>query len=224
MPLIVLGAIFAVVLLGVILAFLKKAVFYQNFNDLAWSAGMCAIPALVLVIGATMFGQSNSVLQSNPALYVVGGLFVLLFIKTAVTTYKSNSGSLVLTPILMVGKTALSFLFIFYLYWSMTAKTRSERGKGMFVVVILTPIMLALVKEHKGLYAITKSGRMTAGKPVGREAPGGDSIQRSRRQEHQAGSPNQPAQSPDIRIQAARKVLAAIQRCVRGVDNRTVRT
>lgn len=61
---------------------------------------------------------------------------------------------------------ALSFLFVFYLYWSLASKTRSERGKAAFVLVILTPIMLALVREHKGVYAISKSGRLVAGKPV----------------------------------------------------------
>ena len=171
MPLIVFGAIFAVVLLGVILAFAKKAVFYANFNDLAWSAGMIAIPALVMMVGA-MFMSAGAETETGdtqmPAglLYAAGGLFVLLFVKTTVTTFKSNKGSFLLTPILMVGKITLSFLFIFYLWWSMTAKTRSERGKGMFVLVILTPIMLALVREHKGVYAISKSGRLVAGKPV----------------------------------------------------------
>ena len=168
MPLIVAGTVLAVVLLGVVLAFARKAVFYANFNDLAWSAGMVAIPALVLVGVAPFVSGSGEGDAQVPTwlLYAAGGLFVLLFVKTAITTYKSNNGSILLTPVLLVGKLFLSFMFVFYLYWSMTAKTRSERGKGMFVLVILTPIMLALVREHKGVYAISKSGRLVAGKPV----------------------------------------------------------
>ena len=171
MPLIVLGAIFAVVLLGVILAFVRKAVFYQNFNDLAWSAGMFAIPALVVMVGAVFVSAGAGAETENTQmpvglLYAAGGLFVLLLVKTAITTYKSNSGSLVLTPIILIGKAVLSFLFVFYVYWSLASKNRAERGKAMFVLVILTPIMLALVREHKGIYGISKSGRIVAGKPV----------------------------------------------------------
>ena len=116
---------------------------------------MFALPALVLVAGS--FFAPLEIL-----VYVAGAVFVALFVKMAVTTWKSNGGSLWKTPLLLVGKAVLSFIFIAYLYQAFTAKTRSKRGQGWFVVAIVTPLMLALVAEHKGLFAVTPTGRIRA--------------------------------------------------------------
>ena len=149
------GTILVVTVAGIVMSFTKEAVFYADFNDLALSAGMFALPALVLVAGSLLAPMEVLV-------YVAGAVFVGLFLKVALTTWKSNDGSWWKTPLLLVGKTTMSFIFIFYLYQAFTAKTRSKRGQGWFVVAILTPLTLALVAEHRGLFAVTPTGRIRA--------------------------------------------------------------
>ena len=149
------GTVLVVTVAGVVMSFAKKAVFYADFNDLAITAGMFALPALVLVAGSLLAPFSILV-------YVAGAVFVGLFLKVALTTWRSNDGSWWKTPVLLVGKATLSFLFIAYLYQAFTGKTRSKRGQGWFVVAILTPLTLALVAEHRGLFAVTPTGRIRA--------------------------------------------------------------
>ena len=139
--------------LGVAMSLAKKSVFYADFNDLAVSMGMCALPALVLMVGLS-FGQGDA------PRYIAGAIFVGLFLKSVVRTYKTNNGSIWKTAVLMVGKVTLSFLYIVYLLEALTAKKRSDRGKAWFVLAILTPLMLALTENHKGLFRIMPMGRM----------------------------------------------------------------
>ena len=143
-------------IVGIVLAFMKKVVFYADFNDLALSAGMFALPALTYVAG--LFFQ----VPETICLYVAGAVFLGLFAKTVLTTWRGNDGSLWKTPLVLVGKVAMSFLFIAHLYQSFTGKTRSKRGGGWFVLAILTPLMLALVADHRGIFSITSTGRVRA--------------------------------------------------------------
>ncbi len=130
----------------------KKSVFYADFNDLGVSLGMFALPGLILFVGM------NFDLNDAPR-YIAGAVFAALFLKSGITTYKTNNGSIWKTAVLMVGKVALSFLYLAYLLEAFTAKKRSDRGRAWFVVVILTPLMLALTKNRKGLFPIPSMGR-----------------------------------------------------------------
>ena len=143
-------------IVGIVLAFMKKVVFYTDFNDLALTAGMFALPALAYIAG--LFFQ----VPEQICLYVAGAVFAGLLIKVVLTTWKSNGGSLWKTPLVLVGKVAMSFLFIANLFQSFTGKTRSKRGAGMFVLLLMTPLTLALVADHRGIFSITSTGRVRA--------------------------------------------------------------
>ena len=80
----------------------------------------------------------------------------------AVTTWKSNDASRWKTPLLVIGKMSMALFVIVYLYQAFTGKTRSKQGQGWFVVAIPTPLTLALVAEHRGLFAMTPTGRVRA--------------------------------------------------------------
>ena len=150
------GTVLVVTVAGVVMSFAKKAVFYADFNDLAITAGMFALPALVLVAGSLLAPFSILV-------YVRGArCSSACSSRWRSRTWRSNDGSWWKTPVLLVGKATLSFLFIAYLYQAFTGKTRSKRGQGWFVVAILTPLTLALVAEHRGLFAVTPTGRIRA--------------------------------------------------------------
>ena len=149
------GTILVLTIVGITMSFLKRAVFYADFNDLALTAGMFALPALVMVAGSMLA-------PGEYIIYIAGAVFAGLLLKVIVTTWKSNEGSFWKTPLLIVGKVAMSFIFIAYLYQAFTRKTRSGRGQGWFVVAIVTPLMIALVSEHRGLFAISSTGRIRA--------------------------------------------------------------
>ena len=140
---------------SIALAFAKTVVFYADYNDLALSAAMCAFPAVIIVVSA-MF------VPHVAALYVAGVVFVGLLIKTAHTTFRSNNNSVMKTALLLVGKTVMSFLYVAHLYQALAGKKRTDRGKGWFVLAILTPLLIALVHERTGRFAITPSGRLQA--------------------------------------------------------------
>lgn len=140
-------------MLGVVLAFTKRAVFYADFNDLALTAAMFALPALVLAAGslftpfsllvtsrARCSSACSSRWRSRP-----GGRMAA---RSGRPRPRGREGRTVV-PVHRIAVSAF------------TAKTRSKRGQGWFVA-ILTPLLLALVAEHRGLFAITPTARVRA--------------------------------------------------------------
>lgn len=146
-------AILVATVAGVALGFSKRVVFYTDYNDLGLAAAMCALPALILFIGVSLVPQSV-------ALGIAGVVFIGLLVKTAMTTYQSNERSIWKTILVLIAKLVMSFLFVFHLLGALTAKTRRKRGGSWFVLVILTPLLIALVKEQKGIFSITSTGRV----------------------------------------------------------------
>ena len=138
---------------SIALAFAKKVVFYADYDDLAISAAMCALPAVLVVIAA-MF------VQHVAAFYLAGLVFVGLLIKVAHTTFRANSNSIWKTVLLLVGKLVMSFLYVAFLYKALAGEKRTDRGKGWFFLVILTPLLIALVHKRTGRFAIGRSGRL----------------------------------------------------------------
>ena len=148
------GTLFLVVtVVGIVLGFSKRAVFYTDYNDLGVSAGMFALPALIIF-------AAGSFVPQTVAIWIAGIVLVGLLVKVSLTTYRSNNGSIWKTIVIVIAKTFMSFLFVFHLVTALTAKKRSERGGGWFVLVILTPLLIALVNEKKGVFSISSTGRL----------------------------------------------------------------
>lgn len=139
---------------GLFLGFTKQATFYEDFNDLGLSAIAFAGPVVVSIV-LLQLG-----LNSTVTLVLSVSLLLVLSYYSAKTTFRSNSDKpLHTTIILVISKLFMSFLYIFYLYQAMTDKDRGARRKAWFVLVVLTPVLLLLVKNHEGRFTITSSGR-----------------------------------------------------------------
>ena len=144
LPDIVVISILGAVMLSVTLAFLGKVVFYADYNDLSICAAMFGLPALIIVLGLFWMGNSSELIFVLAAV-----VFLPLFFLVALTTWRSNR-SIWKTVIVMIGKTTLSFLYVFHLFDALTAKNRSRRGISWFVLAILTPLIYALVADKQG--------------------------------------------------------------------------
>lgn len=152
LPLVIIVAMIALVIFMVAMGFTRHIVFYQNYNDLGVSAGTIALPTFI------GFGP-GLMLPPKVTLWTCLAVFVLMLIIMIVKTFMANNKSLIKTIFLIPAKLTMSFLFVFYLYDALTNKKRSGRGEAMFNVIVLTPLMLALVKERTGLFRLSRSGR-----------------------------------------------------------------
>jgi|GEM_PF-5020496 len=140
-------------LIGVILGFTKKAIFYRDYNDLGLSLAVFGIPLALLLI----FYMFN--IHSSFTGYFIGVVFILLFFSTIIKTYTSNEGRIIPTAIISISKLILSFLYIIHLFISLTDKKRQSRGQGWFVLAIFTPLLLGLVHTKEGSFKLTSYGR-----------------------------------------------------------------
>ena len=148
------GIVFLVVtVLGVYLGLAKKAVFYADYNDLALSAGIFALPVLIIFLGRTFVPPAV-------AMWVAVIAFVVLFGYSASTTFRTNKQSIWKTIVLSIAKLVMSFLFVFHLFSAFTSQKWRDRGGSIFFLVLLTPLLIALVSEKKGFFALTTRGRL----------------------------------------------------------------
>lgn len=145
-------AILSITVIGVTLGFTKKAIFYNDFNDLGISAATFAVPALI-VVGVGAFIPHESIMYF--AAFAFFGFFAAMVYKT----FLANNKSIILTGVLVVAKMTMSFLYVLHLYTALTGKKRSERGQGWFVLAIMTPLLLALVHTKEGSFRLAPSGR-----------------------------------------------------------------
>lgn len=152
LPLVIIVAMIALVIFMVTLGFTRHIVFYKNYNDLGISAGAIALPTFI------GFGP-GLMLPPKITLWTCLAVFALMLVIMIAKTFMANNKSLIKTIFLIPAKLTMSFLFVFYLYDAFTNKKRSGRGEAMFNVVVLTPLMLALVKERTGIFRISRSGR-----------------------------------------------------------------
>jgi hypothetical protein len=151
------GIIFCILsILGIALGLMKKVTFYKDFNDLGISAATLAIPTMIIV-AITPF------LMIKEIFYLAGIVFLVLFGTMTYKTFVSNNCSILITSVLLVAKLAMSFLYVFYLYIALTGEKRADRGRGWFVLAILTPLLLALVKEPTGGFRLATTGRPSFG-------------------------------------------------------------
>jgi type IV secretory pathway VirB3-like protein len=97
-------------LIGVILGFTKRAVFYRDYNDLGLSLAVFGVPLSLLLIFQMFHFQSI-----YPVFFVVI-VFIVLLLVTVFKTYTANDGRILPTLIISVSKLVLSFLFILHLF------------------------------------------------------------------------------------------------------------
>lgn len=145
-------ALLLTTILGIVLAFMRKAVFYADYSDLTITAAMFGLPALVLAIGIFYLGQFAITIT------IAGITFVPLFLTVLAKTWKSNR-SVWKTVVILISKTILSFLYVVYLLNALTEKNRSKRGVSWFILAIMTPLMFALVHDKSGKPASLPKGR-----------------------------------------------------------------
>lgn len=144
-----------VVLYGIFLGVTKRAVFYNDYNDLGMSLAVFGGPLCLVLV----FSQFN--LLTRGTMIFIGALFVLLFVIELYRTWKANDHKMLITVIISVSKLTLSFLYVVYLAELTMGKGRFKRGRGLFMLVFLTPLMLVLVHSKEGSFRLTSRGRPT---------------------------------------------------------------
>lgn len=131
-------------IIGVGMAFMGKAVFYNDYNDLGGSLATIALPALLFPI--------SMMLPQWFAITMILVVFFGLFAAMVWRTYKANKASPVMTPILVLAKMTLSILYIVHFFAAFNAKEASGRRQGWFVVAIMTPLLVKLVHTRDGSF------------------------------------------------------------------------
>lgn len=147
----IIGAIFfAVFILGIILGCYKKIHVYKNYNDLGISLLLFFIPLMLVIL--EFFYQFQI---DKYYLYVIIGLEVFLLTVTAINTYKSNNNVLSTLLALFI-KMPLSLIFtVFVLDLMLPGKKRrksSSKGIDTLFLLALAPIIMALIKDHEGVF------------------------------------------------------------------------
>jgi uncharacterized membrane protein YhdT len=131
-------------IIGTCMAFMGKAVFYNDYNDLGGSLATIALPALLFPISMMM--------PQWFAMTMILVVFVGLFAAMVWRTYKANNGNPLITPILVLAKMTLSILYIVHFFAAFNAKEASGRRQGWFVVAIMTPLLVKLVHTRDGSF------------------------------------------------------------------------
>jgi len=146
-------ALLIVTIIGIILGLTKKAIYFNDYNDLGVSAAVFATPFVVGLI-SLQFGLNPTMTLSISTI-----LFLTLFCLTLYKTWKANEGMLLITIIVSISKLIMSFLYIFHLYMALTGKQRTARGKAWFILAVFTPILLGLVHTKEGSFRLSRTGR-----------------------------------------------------------------
>ncbi len=127
------------VILSLILTFMGKVVFYNDFKDLGLSAALCLLPLFIIYAGVFFLGDLS--------IDIAVVTFVLLLIPSAYNTWRANK-SVWKTVIVLISKTALSFVYAFYLLELIFPKKGGKRSLAPAIVLaILTPLLFALVHD-----------------------------------------------------------------------------
>lgn len=139
----VIATFFGVIVLGVILGLTGRAVVFRNYDDLALVFG-CGVTMVL----AVMIGPARVLLLLD-LLACAGLCFVIVG-----RTWRDNG--LLLLPVILVTKVILSVLWIKYVIEAVNPSGKTmldrsrNRGGAMLVLVILTPLMARLVRDHEG--------------------------------------------------------------------------
>jgi uncharacterized membrane protein len=143
-----------VTVIGIILSFTKKVIFYSDYNDLGLSLAVFAVPVVLMII-IQQFGGMGII-----AAFVLISLTVGLLTLLGYKTWVANDRRILPTIIVVPSKLILSFLYVIYLFSALTGKKRRERGQSWFVLIILTPLMLSLVHTQEGRFRLSSTGRL----------------------------------------------------------------
>jgi len=141
-----------VIIIGIFLGAYKKIVIYNDFNDMGVCLLLFLIPVIVFIT-LPLFGiQVDKTIN-----YIVAGLESILLIIVGINTFKGNSNILAALYSFIV-KLPLALFFVLLvidLFIPSYSKRRrsSNRGLTFLLLLIYSPILLALVKEKKGVFA-----------------------------------------------------------------------
>lgn len=145
--------IFAVV----ISSYFNGVTIYRDYNDLALSCGVLAVPIVVILLLNWVITLSGSNFSEDLIYFIVLPIFVSLFIFTVINTFRSNN--ILIAPFVLITKLFLSFTFVINLYLFMTNHDKN-RGQKAFITMILGVLLTSLVKENTGLFRIGSTGKV----------------------------------------------------------------
>ena len=144
-----------IVIITVIFGFKKKLVVFRDYNDLALvfllSIGPIAIAFILSYLGA----------PKNLGTYGLLGLVIILFSWIGFRTLQDNHNPIYFL-LALITKISLSFLFIVSLisFVAPSGKATSQRMDARRIAFVLlmmvTPLIVALVRDHEGIVNIEK--------------------------------------------------------------------
>lgn len=141
-----------IIVAGIFLGFKKKITVFRDYNDLGLVFLSILLPYILMYLLSIFFTDHMSIAYT---FVIIVGL--ILFVWIVVRTYQDNNNILFML-IALITKTSLCFLFIFNLLSFVSPegknadKRRSVRYALLAFLLLLTPLILALVKNKEGIF------------------------------------------------------------------------
>lgn len=141
-----------IVIAGIFLGFKKKITVFRDYNDLGLVFLIVMTPYILMYLLSFFFADRISIAYT---FVVVVGL--ILFVWIAIRTYQDNN-NILFALIALTTKISLSILFIINLFCFVSPeektaeKRRSVRYALLAFLLLLTPLILALVKNKEGIF------------------------------------------------------------------------
>ncbi len=160
-----------VVVLGVVLGVKEKITVFRNYNDLAivFILGYIGPVALPYLIGSLvgLVIEIKPEYQKTTLYALMAAIEIPIIFWFIIRAYKDNN-SVWKTALALVTKTTLAVLFLLNL-WSFVspagetaAKRAKVRRSALAWLLMLTPLIYALVRDHEGFFdpgrALRKKG------------------------------------------------------------------
>lgn len=155
-PQFALYVILLLIAVGAILGFgeRRKIVVYENYDDLFLTF---AVPALAYASFA-LLSMHDAVFYTLLG-YTLAAASFGIFLYTAWRTFRANGGSMWKTPLALLTKFPLAFIWVLQIInvINPSGKTGLQRAQNrasaLMILAILTPIVTALVVERTGFFS-----------------------------------------------------------------------
>ena len=150
-------AFIVIIIIGTCLGVKQKITVFRDYNDL----GLVFLTGFSPIVLIYLFSLISAD-QKKIALTFIVIVEILLFVWVVIRTYQDNR-NILFTLIALITKIPLSILFILNLLsfvapkGKTAAKRASVRYSSLVFLLLLTPLVLALVKNKEGIFNLDRT-------------------------------------------------------------------